>query len=287
MNILDKNSAQEKVAEFGRVDFARPKEQKYSWATDSEMGTYRLIHKRNLNIDGRYQREAVSKSKVVTIARDWDWRLFGALSVIERSDGTLWVYDGGHRCRAAFQRSDIHELPCVVFKAAKLEDEAKAFIGANTLKNAVSSLQMHRAAVMAGEPVATLAQRIVDESGYMIDSWVGTWRFCAIGTLVSHLRENPAIGEAAFRAACEIARDGENFSGDILKAIYTCQKKLGDKANITKGEHLAKMRDATIKGIEAIIRRERHIVGKGGQVVAARALLDMLNKGKRNKLTFE
>ena len=246
-----------------------------------------MINKYDLNIDGSYQRDEVSKSKLVEIARDWDWKLFGTLSVIIRKDGTFWVYDGGHRCRAAFYREEITELPCMVFEGEDEKTEAKAFIGTNTMKSVVSAYYKHLAAVKTGEPIALAAQSILEKHGYfMVKSLPRKYGFAAINSLQSQVKEDRRLAEKVFAACASMAQDGEQISGEVLDAVFTCQKKLEGKVDILTNGHLERLKRETLPGIEAAIRREKHIVGKGGAVISAKALLDVLNKGKQRRITF-
>jgi hypothetical protein len=264
-----------------------PKREKFSWAEPCAPGLFLMIKKQDLNIDGSYQREEVSKEKVLEIARNWDWKLIGTISVIRRMDDTFWVYDGGHRCRASFLRDDIIYLPCMVFEAEDEKTEAKAFIGANTMKSVVSAYHKHRAAVKTGEPIALAAQSILHKHGYFATQSANkTYGFAAINTLESLVREDRVLAEKVFAASASIAQEGESISGEILDAIFTCQKKLQDKADILTDGHLERLQRESLPGIEVAIRREKHIVGKGGAVVAAKAVLDLLNKNKQRRLTF-
>lgn len=94
---------------------SQEKVEKYRWAKSSSPGEMMHLSKDELNLDDQYQRERVSEEAVVKIARNFDWALFGVLKVARRTDGTLWVFDGGHRLRACFYRSDIKTIPCIVF----------------------------------------------------------------------------------------------------------------------------------------------------------------------------
>lgn len=284
MNILNKQSLA--LAPIPNGLFS-PKREKYSWAEPCCPGAFLMIKKDDLNIDGSYQREEVSKAKVLEIARDWDWKLFGTLSVIMRRDGTLWVYDGGHRCRASFFRDDITELPCMVFSPVDEKTEAKAFIGANTMKSAVSAFHKHRAAVKTGEDIALAAQSILDKHGYIPMQWASKkYGFAAINALRSQVKVDRVLAEKVFSACANIAVNGEQISGEVLDAVFTCQKKLEGKADILTNGHLERLKRETLPGIEAAIRREKHIVGKGGVAISAKAILDVLNKGKQRRLSF-
>lgn len=286
MNILNK-TMKSHVPVFGNLEKTVPKREKFSWSKPSEPGTFLMVRKEDLNIDGTYQREQVSEIKVRSIASDWDWKLYGVLSVILRPDGTLWVYDGGHRCRAAFLRDDIKELPCMVFEVAEKTDEARAFLGTNLLKTFVSAYHKHRASVLTGEPIAMAAQAILTKHGYTTAQTASKTGFAAINTLRSIVKEDSTTAERVFAACVEIAGPNQDpISGEVVDALFRCQKKLAGTADILTNGHLEKLKKETLAGIEAAIRREKHIVGRGGAVIAAKAILDLLNKGKQRRLTW-
>lgn len=266
-----------------------PKCEKFSWAEPCPPGAFLMIKKDDLNIDGSYQREEVSRSKVLDIARDWDWKLFGTLSVIMREDGTLWLYDGGHRCRASFLRKEITELPCMVFEAEDEKTEAKAFIGTNTMKSSVSAYHKHRAAVKTGEPIAVAAQSILEQNGYFAKQHASKkFAFAALECLHKQVDKDRLLAEKVFAACASIAEDGETISNKVLGALFFCQKKLEGKADILTNGHLERLKRHTLQGIEVSIERKKHLVGRGGDAVAAEAVLNVLNKGKsKHRLAFD
>jgi len=272
---------------FGNAAASVSKREKFSWAESCSPGKFTYISKYDLNIDGTYQREEVSKAKVMEIVREWDWKLFGTISVIQRADGTYWVYEGGHRTRASFFRDDVMQLPCMVFQSDSKKTEARAFIGANTMKSVVSAYHIHRAAVKTEEPIAVAVQSILDKYGYFPTQ--GTSKkhaFKAINTLHKLVKEDRLLAEKVFAACASIAQDGEPISGEVLDAVFTCQKKMEGKVDILSNGYLERMKLETLPGIESAIRREKHIVGRGGATISAKALLDVLNKGKKRKLTW-
>jgi hypothetical protein len=287
MNILDKE-CRALAPSFGKHEYAVPKREKFSWAQPSDPGIFVMIDKDRLNIDGTYQREQVSKSKVLDIARNWDWKLFGTLSVILRNDGSFWIYDGGHRCRAAFLRDDIMELPCMVFEAENPKEEAMAFVGANTMKSVVSAYHIHRASVKSEEPIALAAQSVVEKYGYSVVSH-GKQKhgFQGIGTLLQMVRIDGDLADKVFGVCADIAQDGEAIPAEVLRAIFDCQKKLQGKEDILAGSHFERLKRETLPGIHLAIRREKHISGQGGELVRAKAILNLINKGKHRRIRFE
>jgi hypothetical protein len=286
-NILDKK-CKALAPTFGNTEASVPKREKFQWSEPCDPGVFMLLDKYDLNIDGSYQRDEVSRAKVVEIAREWDWKLFGVISVIRRSDGSFWVYDGGHRCRASFFRDDITRLPCMVFEADDERTEAKAFIGANTMKSAVSAYHKHRAAVKTHEPLALAVQSIIEKHSYFpTQSASKKYGFSAVNTLRSMVLDDAALADAAFGVCAAIAQDGEPISGEVIEALFVCQKKIGDRVSILSGEYLERLKLETLRGIEAVIRREKHIAGRGGAAISAKAVLDLLNKGRRRRLAFQ
>jgi len=264
---------------------AVPKREKFAWTTESDPGAFMMVPKKDLNIDGTYQRGEVSKAKVLEIAKKWDWKLFGALSVVMREDGTLWVYDGGHRTRAAFYRDDIADLPCMVFEVKTRIDEAKAFVGANTMKSNVSAFHVYRASVKAKEPVALATQAILQKFGYeATQDGKKAFGFSAIATLKNLVAEDAKLAEKVFSVCAEIAVDGEQTPAGTFRGLFVLAKKLDGKVDILANGHKETLVKRGIAGIEAAIRREKHIAGQGGQLVEAKAILDLLNHGKRRKL---
>ena len=247
-----------------------------------------LIGKDDLNIDGTYQRDQVSESKVLEIARDWDWKLFGTLAVVERADGSFWIYDGGHRARASFYRDDITKLPCMVFQIDSQTEEAKAFVGTNTMGSYVSAYHKHRASVIAGEPTAIAVQTLLDKYGLAVSETAKKpGSFSAVNTLRDLVSLNRIMAERVLSACVLIANGRDVITGTVMDGIYYCQHKLKGSDDILAGAHLEKLVHEGIPGIESAIRREKHLIGKGGAMVAAKAVLDVLNKGKRRRLQFQ
>jgi hypothetical protein len=281
VNILSHvdKSASEQTKGFSKAE-------RYKWKTIGEIGEFRLIDKRHLNIDGRYQREEVSSSKVMTIARDWDWAMFGTLCVIERPDDTLWVFDGGHRARASFYRADIVQLPCMVHQMSTVSDEAKSFVNRNTMISNVSSFDRYRALTCAEDSCAITVSRILDECGLTVGkSAQAPHMFSAIGTLVSAVKEDEAIARKSMVFCCQILRESA-ISGHVLTGVFTLQRHFVAKGIDILAEHGEKIRSYSMKEIEIRIRQLRAETGKGGSTTFAKAILELINKSKKNKIEW-
>lgn len=140
---------------------------RYGWAVSSVPGEFRLINKRLLNVNREvYQRDAY-QTKCLEMASNWSWISCGALVVAER-EGKYWVVDGQHRKLAADRRSDITDLPCMVFSVRDVKDEARAFLSTNTNRKAVTALGKFRALVAAGDDAAIKVQEAINAANLRI-----------------------------------------------------------------------------------------------------------------------
>lgn len=260
------------------------KREKYDWSTGGGMGVFAWIKKEDLNIDGRYQRDQVSEAKVLEIARGWDWLLLGTVSVIRREDGSYWVFDGGHRTRAAFYRDDVPALPCMVHEIADVSQEAKAFVARNTMVSNVAAVDRYRASICAGEPTAVTTESILDEFGFTVSKFgssTGKTLAC-IGTLQKCVDTNAEDARKVLGFCINIA--GENaVTGKVLSAMFTLQQHFKDSFDVIQrfGEKISRHSQ---REIEVKISQFTTECGKGGPVVAAKAILELINHKNRNRL---
>jgi len=285
MNILDKSDKSLAAIPHRTRKITVPMREKYDWSTGGDAGTFRWVKKSLFNIDSRYQRDQVSQKKVMEIAKRWDWLLLGSISVIEREDGSLWVFDGGHRVRASFYRDDIDMLPCLVHHVSSVNDEAKAFVARNTMVSNVSAFDRFRASVVANEPVAKTSQMILDEFGLTISKAASTSSFINCVGAVNQCVEQDADATKKVIAFL-LSIPGERIIvGKVLLAVFTLYRQFLPRFDILDryGEKLARY---SLEAMEKKIQNFSIECGKRGNVVAAKALLELINKGNRNRVEW-
>lgn len=282
MNILDKTD--KSIAPAPGSHNAPTKREKYSWAEPCSPGRFKMISKYDLNVDDIYQRDQKAVTKVLSIARKWDWSLFGTILVSQRRDGSYWVYEGGHRTAASFYRDDIDLLPCMVFSDKDISDEARAFVGANTLKSNVSAIIVNRAGVVSKEPHATMCEEIAKAFGYRIVQSSGAGCFSGVVALRKIVEQDPVLASDCFGACARIA-NGMYFSAMLLSGLALLVQKMRTKYKITlfETDYFDALLQAGVSGCEAAIHRERYNSGVGGSVSAARGLLEIINKNRRSR----
>ncbi|MES2157497.1 MAG: DUF6551 family protein [Pseudomonadota bacterium] len=178
----------------------------------------------DLMIDATYQRSidtGASQPLIRRIARDWDWGLCQPLNVAKREDGSLYVIDGQHRLAAARVRGDIYDLPCVVIASASPHDEAAAFVAINRQRQALSKLDLFKAALAAGESEAVVIQGALVNAGMSVagttnpESWK-PGQVSNVGGLEHCLRQH---GEKVLRTSILTASIA--FHGQVLRYFGT------------------------------------------------------------------
>jgi hypothetical protein len=289
VNILDKTdkslAPMPGKTRTGEAAAGVEKRTKFAWSTANKKGIFMEIPKTQLNIDGRYQREQVSRGKVLEIARGWDWLMVGAISVIARSDGTYWVFDGGHRTRAAFYRDDINELPCMVHEIDDLTDEAKAFFVRNTMVSNVSAMARHRAAVCAVEPIAERVNELLDRCGLRVSDNKGADVIMCISEVTRCVAADAEVAERLIMFCRDMNRDGAPISGKLLRGMFTLHQRMKPRFDLLErfGDKIA---GHSQKEIEIKLRQFAAECGHGGSAVEAKAILGIVNHKNKNRIEW-
>lgn len=123
----------------------------------------------NLVVNETYQRNLSERS--VTLIRKivggWSWSKFKPPIVVRTDDG-LEVVDGQHTAIAALSHPGIATIPVMLVAADTLQERADAFLGHNADRIAVTPLQMHHAAVLAGDETAMTISQVCARAGVRI-----------------------------------------------------------------------------------------------------------------------
>lgn len=120
----------------------------------------------DLLVDEAYQRDLSPKSiaLIKKIVAEWDWRRFKP-PVVAFADQGLQIIDGQHTAIAAACHPAINQIPVMVVEAAELAARANAFIGHNRDRLQVSAMQLHHAAVAAGDDLAVTIEQVCGRAG--------------------------------------------------------------------------------------------------------------------------
>ncbi len=121
-----------------------------------------------LRVDPTYQRDIkrAGRRNMIEIARGFDWSKFVPVIVSPIEGGHYAIIDGQHRATAALSIG-IKSVPCQIILATQAE-QAAAFSAINGNTTRIGALQIHKAAVAAGDAEALTIERIAMSAGVKI-----------------------------------------------------------------------------------------------------------------------
>lgn len=215
---------------------------------------FRWVDPADLLVDEAYQRGLSEKS--VTLIRKvvggWDWARFKPPVVAETADG-LEVIDGQHTAIAAATHPGIEKIPVMVVFADQRESRAAAFVGHNRDRIQLTPMQMHAAAVAAGDEDSVTIEAVCARAGVKVlrnSPANGVFKpgdtvaIKAIGALINRrgamrarmvleivAKANAApVGTAQIKAVEMLLHDRE-YAGQVeADAVTTAIIALGDEA---------------------------------------------------------
>ncbi|WP_374578317.1 hypothetical protein [Phenylobacterium sp.] len=122
-----------------------------------------------LLVDEAYQRQISDRSLelIRKIVANWDWRRFKP-PVVASTDAGLVVIDGQHTAIAAATHPEIDEIPVMIVVADDQAAQAKAFVGQNRDRLGITQMQIHFAAVAAGDEDALTIDQVCARAGVKI-----------------------------------------------------------------------------------------------------------------------
>jgi hypothetical protein len=138
---------------------------------------------KDIKVDPTYQRP-IQQARVERMAMHFDPDAFGSLTLSRRETGFLYVVDGQHR--VALMRSmgwDDQQVPALVYHGLSLEEEARIFRIMNAEAAKPKALDIWKARLAEGEPVAVDITRIVESLGLKISGGLGNGHIAAVSSL--------------------------------------------------------------------------------------------------------
>lgn len=256
---------------------------RYGWEMTNQPGELRYVNKNQLNVDHEYQREAKHKSKIMTIARNFNWISLAVLVVARRENGELWVVDGQHRLIAAKQRADIQLLPCAIHDVYDIQKEATAFLETNSGRKAIKASEKHKAALMCGDPVAEKVQELFDTGGkHIVTGNVANGIKCisSMNKLVSNNLEDL---EAVWPLICELTKD--DYCGErLIEGLVYIEKRMPKGQSLSDKKWSERLLKIGHSELTRAASEGAAFFSKGGAKPWALGMVNRINKNLRYKL---
>ena len=248
----------------------------FNWTMRNSPGEFLMIPKAELEVDHAYQRNGVSQRRIDALCRAWDWIACGCLVVALRDDNKWFVLDGQHRKLAADLRSDIKELPCLVFETSGRREEAVGFLAINQGRVGVGSLDRYRAQLISGDKTAFAVEAMLKSTGHRAGETASARTVSCVQCLYNLAKEDRARFERLWPLLAELHPDGP-ITDAVIKGLWQVDKWLGERS-VTQAPYREKLLVIGGKGLHHEIRREMAVIGQGGSRVAACAIAKYLNK---------
>jgi len=249
---------------------------RYNLEVRNAPGTFLMLDKAELEVDSAYQRNKINQRRVDTLTRTWDWIACGCLVVALRDDNKWFVVDGQHRKLAADQRSDIRELPCLVFETANRREEAQSFLAINQGRVGVGSLDRYRAQLLSGDKTAYAVEAMLKSTGHRAGDKPSARTVSCVQCLYNLASEDRARFERLWPLLAELHPDGP-MTDAVIRGLWTVDKWLGERS-VTEPPYREKLLVIGGNGLNHEIRREMAVIGQGGSRVCACAIAKYLNK---------
>lgn len=256
----------------------------YKWSDAGTKGELLWIPKGDLHVDHKYQRVATER-RTLKIAGDWWWMACGTISVARRSDGVLVVFDGQHRVLAAMRRSDVTDLPCIVFDSANVAEEARAFLDMNTGRKPLTAVAKFPAKIEKGDEVAIRLSRLISSSG-RYGGMSTTSSASTIGCIAAlescAMRNFPAL-ERVFPLIKDLC-EGSAMHKQIVQALHyiECQHE-SDSFSISVDPWRSRFMAIGFDGLLRAAKNYSLARGKSTEVSWAIGMASAVNKGMRSR----
>lgn len=197
----------------------------------------------DLYVEPQYQRNITGRS--ITLIRKlvagWDWARVKP-PICGKSGGKLFVVDGQHTAIAAACHPGIDKIPVIVVPNLNLKERAGSFIGHNRDRLQITPLQMHYAAVAAGDEIAIALQEAAVKSGVNILKYPPAHGIFEMGDLIcisiaSGIVKKRGVNGAARAFKILVKAKRAPISASELKAValllWGDKKKAIDEADLS------------------------------------------------------
>lgn len=273
------------VATLERNALGHDKVARYGWKVTSDRGEFQRVPKAELKINHEvYQRDG-AVAKILELASNWSWISCGVL-VVARRGGELWVVDGQHRKRAADRRSDINELPCLIFDVQSVKQEARAFLDTNTNRKPVTSLAKFKALLAAGDGRAHFVNDAVTATGLR---WATASQspgdFKAVALALSLAERASDAFVRVIGVAAKLALDARTpLHWRVLSGLDYIDSNV--EGGLSNKRLLARIEKIGIAALTHGADSAAKYYAKGGAKVYGDGMMQAINKGLINRFDF-
>lgn len=264
-----------------RISSRTTKIDRYGWIVKDAPGVLMMINKRDLRINSEYQR-TLAENKVQKMSSAWSWVACNAITVGMR-DGVCWVIDGQHRVAAAMRRSDVTELPCVVFEIEDVREEARGFLNINDFRKPMTSVDRLRASAVAGDDAAKQFALLCNRLGLVITANGNSpGSIKSAGWGMKRMMEDSIATTIVMELAADLsATDHIMVQEKLLGGLWYLHKNC--EVDLTDAKLRQRIKSRGARSLIEDASRASAFYARGGDKVWAIGMLNAVNKGLRTK----
>lgn len=273
VNVVDSSADTVRGGRMTKVD-------RYHWASRNQKGELAYVNKASIAIDRTYQRD-LNDQKRLRIASGFNWAAFGALTLARRRDGTLWCVDGQHRLQAAMSRSDVQDVPCVIFDlGGEHRDEATDFLMTNKERKPLTGLESFRAMLASGDIHASDIVLLCQSIGRTIGKASPTTVACPVAIRACLVTDREAVWR--IWPLIGVLTEGTAIDNRLVQAMCYLERKLmtadGAWISVARTSKLTqRLKDAGLDEINKAMFEAAVFYKTGSAGVWARGIVNILN----------
>jgi len=253
-----------------------------------ELGRVQTIALTRLQIDEDYQR-LINNRRVLHIAENFCYMKAGTLSVSQRPDGSLWVFDGQHRLVAMIRRGDIVSISCLVYDLADKYEEAEAFVICNDGIRKLSAVEKHHASYFAKDPVAVSVQRVLERHDLQPTDRRVSDGFRSIGLLTKAMTNDAALATRTFDLLVAARGDEKVIPSHAFSIVHSLARRFREEEDILKkgSRYYNRITSMGVVGLDAVYQEVKRTTKSGNTPAVSRVVWATLSKGLRNRPQFD
>jgi hypothetical protein len=257
----------------------------YGWTLKDKPGELVWLRKDALFVDHTYQRIA-KNVRVLQIAQKWSWLACGVIVVAKREDDQrFYVVDGQHRVLAALKRSDIEQLPCLVFKTESAKEEAAGFYDSNTGRRLPTSLEKWKAQLLRGDATTTFVDALIQQAGRVAGNQAGHLEVRCLTSLLRAADADREMLRNMWPLVVEVCQ-GNSLHERVFDGLFWLEAHLPDGQSLTDKRWRERVIRLGFRGLLDAAQRAATFYARGGAKTWGVGMLEAMNKGCRIHLSL-
>ncbi len=262
----------------------KTKVERYGWTLVDSPGDFAMIPKDQFVVDMTYQRN-LKEARVLKIAREWSWIACGTIKAVLRpGDAAYVVIDGQHRVEAATRRTDITDLPTLIFEVDDIAAEASGFLKANIMRKPPSLSSRYNALVTSHDPSAEILQELLEGSGRRVSDASNIDTISCVGAMIRCIEANEKATRTIWPIIVDLCK-GQRIHQKLVYGLFYIETHMTSGSLSQRAWRSRLEAIGYSKLLDSIMKASAYL-GTATPKASAEGLAQAINKGLQKKLPF-